>query len=127
MSTHLYKVTLTDLGTYTLTVAADSEREAESIAKTVLSENTMNLPTDMRAVTREIAAKAEIDSDDAASVAQYRVGSVYSIDFELTVPARDRAEARRHARRLYDEYYGPFEFVTGEARVAPFVVLEVQS
>lgn len=127
MSTHLYKVTLTDLGTYTLTVAADSEREAESIAKTVLSEDALNLPADMKVVTREIAATAEVDGAATASASQFLVRSSYAIDFELTVPGHDRAEAARHARRLYDEYYGPFEFTTGEPRLAPFVATEVQS
>jgi hypothetical protein len=126
MSTQLYKVTLTDLGTYTLTVAADSEREAESIAKTVLSD-ALTLPTDMRVVTREIAAAAEVDSAATGSATQFLVQSAYTIEFELTVPAQDRAEAARHARRLYDEYYGPFEFTTTAERVAPFVATEVQS
>ena len=37
--------------------------------------------------------------------------------YEVTVPAADKAEAERHARRLYDENCGPYEFANGAERV----------
>lgn len=125
MTTILYSVTLTDLGTYTVTVAADTPSEAESIAKTILFEEAANFPTGMKVVKREADAKAESASD--LPVRQFRVGATYKIDFEMTVPAANREEAERHARRLYEENCGPFEFEMTNQRVGPFVAEEVRS
>ncbi len=126
MSTHLYKVTLTDLGTYEITVAADSNTEAESIAKAVLAEE-MTRPSDLRNVTREIVAKADPEPISTPETRQYQVESTYSIEFGMVVPASNRDEASRHAKRLYGQYCGPFEFEIGDESLAPFTAREVQS
>ena len=71
MTAQLYTVTLTDLGTYRVTVAADTPAEAESIAKTVLFEEAA-LPPGMTIVKREVDATAEPGgrpSDDSRSAA----------------------------------------------------------
>ncbi len=47
MTTQLYTVTVTDIGTYRVNVAADTPAEAESISKTVLCEEATTLPLGM--------------------------------------------------------------------------------
>jgi hypothetical protein len=125
MTTILYTVTLTDLGTYTVTVAADTPAEAENIAKSVLFEEATNFPAGMRVIKREADAKAEPAVD--LPVRQFRVDATYRIDFQLTVPAASREEAQLHARRLYDINCGPFEFDMTDQRVGPFTAEEVLS
>lgn len=123
MTTILYTVTLTDLGTYTVTVAADTPAEAESIATTILYEEAYQLPSGMRIVKREADAKAEPAVD--LPVRQFRVDATYTIDFQMTVPAATREEAQRHARRLYELNCGPFDFERTDERVGPFTAEEV--
>ncbi|MGD9828462.1 MAG: hypothetical protein AB7E70_21290 [Hyphomicrobiaceae bacterium] len=125
MSHDLYTVTLTDLGTYTLTVAASTPREAESIAKSVLFEEWTQMPTRMTTVKREAEAKAEPVA--TPPVREFRVAGSYSIQFEIAVPASTASEAEQHAKRLYAENCGPYEFNTGEETVTWFAAREVQS
>lgn len=125
MTTILYTVTLTDLGTYTVTVAADTPGEAESIAKTILFEEAATFPAGLRIIKREADATAEPAVD--VPVRQFRVDATYKIDFQMTVPAANREEAQRHARRLYDINCGPFEFERTDERVGPFTAEEVLS
>ena len=125
MSHDLYTVTLTDLGTYTLTVAASTSREAESIAKSVLFEEWTQMPASMTTVKREAEAKAEPVA--TPPVRQFRVPGSYEIAFEILVPAGTAAEAEQHAKRLYAENCGPYEFNTGEETVTWFTAREVQS
>ena len=56
-----------------------------------------------------------------------RVTATYCIDFAMTVPVTDRQDAERHARRLYDENCGPYEFEVGDEHVGPFTAREVAS
>ena len=125
MSNQLHLVTLTDLGTYQVTVAADTPAEAESIAKTVLTEEATTLPAGMSIVTREATATVEPALD--ANTWHYRVNATYRLAFSMTVPATDRAEAELHARRLYENNCGPFEFEHTGDDVGPFVAREVAS
>jgi hypothetical protein len=60
MSTQLHTVTLTDLGSYQIVVAADTHVEAERIAKGVLLEEATTLPADVRIITREVDASVTI-------------------------------------------------------------------
>ena len=123
MSNHLYTVTLTDLGTYQVTVAAASSSEATNIAKTILAEEATKLPAGMTITDRQIDAASEPATE--LPVKQYRVTATYSIDFEMTLPAQNRQEAERHAHRLYVENCGPFEFDISDDRVGPFYAQEV--
>ena len=125
MTTSLYTVNLIDLGTYAVTVVADTPGEAQSIAKTILYEEATQLPAGMSIVKREAEANAELATD--LPVRQFRVGATYKIDFEMTVPAANREEAERHARRLYAKNCGPFDFEMTDQRVGPFVAEEVRS
>ena len=108
MSTQLYTVTVTDLGSYRITVAADSPSEAEGIARTVLFEEMTSLPPEASIAKREAEAKAEVAEHQPIRL--FRVTGTYEVEFYLTVPAASRAEAERHARRLYEQNCGPFEF-----------------
>ncbi|MGE0700789.1 MAG: hypothetical protein AB7O57_16940 [Hyphomicrobiaceae bacterium] len=111
----LYTVTLTDLGTYEVTVAADSEKEAASIAKGVLFGEAMQLMPGMRIVKRQAEAKAESASEQP--VRQYDVLGSYTVDFTIRVPAANAEEAERHAKRLYEAEPFPWEHATGDDRV----------
>jgi hypothetical protein len=125
MSTQLYTVTLNDLGSYRITVAADTPSEAASIAKTVLHEEMTHLPDGATIVKRETEAKAEIA--DEQPLRTFTVNGIYQLDFSLTVPATTRAEAERHARRLYEVNGGPFEFCHDGGDVVRLVAEEVAS
>ena len=57
MSNHLYTVTLTDLGTYQVTVAAASSSEATNIAKTILAEEATKLPAGMTITGRRLTPR----------------------------------------------------------------------
>lgn len=104
----LYTVTLTDLGTYRLTVAADTPDEAKLIAKHVMWEEATSLPPDLTLVKRETGASEAIAAEPP--VRSFRVRATYKLDFAVNVPAASREEAERYARRLYEVNSGPFEF-----------------
>ena len=125
MSYQTFTVMLTDLATYRINVAACSADEAKSIAKTVLYEEATTLPDGMTIISREAEALAEPAHEIA--VRQFRVDATYRIAFSMTVPAASASEAERHARRLYDENCGPYEFEVGDERVGPFTTGEVRS
>lgn len=126
MSYRIYDVTLTDLGTYSVRVVAAYPDEAIRIAKTVLLEDAFQPSDDLRIVKREIDAIADEDPAGTGECQQYQVESTYSLAFEMTVPAKTQQEAVRHAKRLYHDNAGPFEFITGEDQVGPWYAREVQ-
>lgn len=117
MKTTLYTVTVTDLGTYRITVAADSTDEAVYIAKEVLCEEATQLPEGVSLIKRDTDAIAELASQP---VQTYRVRATYELDFSMMVPASTREEAVRHAKRIYAINYGPFEFEHNGDGVSPF-------
>jgi hypothetical protein len=125
MSTQLYTVTLSDLGSYRITVAADTPAEAASIARTVLYEEMTNLPDGTSIIKRETEAKAELAAEQPLRM--FTVNGIYQLGFSLTVPATTRAEAERHARRLYDINCGPFEFLHDGGDVIRLTAEEVRS
>lgn len=108
MTTSLYTVTLTDLGSYTVTVAAHSTKEACSIAKTILCDQVTELPPELQVVQRDIEAVASIAETQPTQT--YEVHANYSIDFSITVPAFSSEEAERHAKRIYDLNPIPHEY-----------------
>lgn len=125
MSTRLYTVALTDLGTYRVTVAADTPEEACRIGKNVLHDEATQLPPDTQIVKRETDAIAEVAPEQ--STRQFEVEGVFQLVFETTVPASDSREAERHVRRLYEAYSGPFEFVHDGGRLVRVAAQEVRS
>jgi hypothetical protein len=127
MSNRIFTVTLTDLGTYTATVCAGDETEARNIAKTMLLEEAITLPPALTIVKRDTEAKAEIDPAEEGSSTTFDVRATYSLDFEMTVLAKTHAEAERHARRLYQENCGPFEFDHCGDRVSEFRAREADA
>ena len=121
----LYTVTLTDLGTYRVTVAADDTKTAESIARTVLFEEATKLPAGMTVVKREADAKAEPAME--VPLKWYHVSATYTLEFGMTVPASTADEAERYARQMYADEPQPFEYETGDERVSGFIAREVRS
>lgn len=125
MSYQSFTVILTDLATYRVNVTASSADEAKRIATTVLHEEATKLPEGMTITKRETDATAEPAED--ASLRPYRVHGTYKLDFAMTLPAACARDAEVHARRLYDENCGPYEFEIGDERVGPFTAGEVRS
>jgi hypothetical protein len=121
----LYTVTLTDLGEYTVTVAAANVDEAKRIATSVLHEEATTLPDGLSIVKRQCDATAVLADNPAPRT--FDVSATYMLDFSMVVPAANRTEAEQHARRLYEENAGPFEFVHDGDRVGSFHAREVVS
>jgi hypothetical protein len=126
MSLQLYTVTLTDLGEYTATVAADTPAEAESIARTILQDEAMSFPVGLVVVKRETQAAAVVAALQPEN--RYNVRATYSLDFCIDkVPGFNNYEAEIHAKRIYDESCGPFEFEHCGDNVGTFRAREVVS
>jgi hypothetical protein len=125
MSTQLYTVNVTDLGSYRITVAADTPAEAEGIAKTVLFEEMTATVADASIVKREAEAQAQLAEQQPLKM--FRVTGTLQLQFHLAVPALGRGEAERHARRLYDQWCGPFEFEHDGGTLVRMVAEEVVS
>ena len=121
----LYTVTLTDLGEYTVTVAAHSADQAARIAKEVLYEEAFTPVQGLVATKRTTEAKAALA--ETQSPRCYDVSATYMLDFSLQVPASSRSEAEQHAKRLYAVNAGPYEFEHDGDRVGPFTAREVAS
>lgn len=121
----IHTVTLTDLSTYRVLVAADHPAEAERIAKTVLFEEMTHLPPGTEIVKRETDALAEAAVDQP--LRRYRVHGQFALEFTLVVPAATADEAERHAQRLYNEHGGPFGFNHDGGQVARYVAREIMS
>lgn len=124
-TTCLYTVTLTDLTTYRVAVAADHPAEAERIAKSVLFEEMTQLPPGTEIVKRETEAVSEVAADQP--MRRYRVHGHYALEFALVVPATTAEEAERHAQRLYNDNCGPFEFDHDGGNVTRYVAREIPS
>ena len=122
----LYTVTVRDLGTYSLTVAAQSETEAESIAKDVMHEDIDLCGQGIHVLARDLEVEATVDTSETTDHREYLVEGCWEVDFEIPVPATNMAEAKRHAKRLYRESGGPFEF-SCEQRTYGWQTREVQS
>jgi len=121
----LYTVTVRDLGTYTLTIAAQSETEAESIAKDVMHEDVDVTRHGIHVLARDLEVEAVLDPDATANSRDFVVEGRWEVDFEISVPALNMADAKRHAQRLYRES-GPFDF-SCEQRTYGWQTREVQS
>lgn len=103
----LFKVSLTDLGEYELTVAAFKAAEAESIAKAVLLDEATRLPAGMRVTAREVQAQADLAPEQP--LRRFDVHGTYTIEFSIRVPATSAEDAKRHAARIYDQEPHPWE------------------
>jgi hypothetical protein len=125
MRNELYTVTLTDLGEYTVTVAACSVDEAQSIAKEVLHEEAYTPAQGLVGIKRTTEAKAILAEPQPTRT--FDVSATYMLDFSMKVPASDRSEAQQHAKRLYQANAGPFEFDHDGDRVGLFHAREVAS
>lgn len=127
MSLNIYDVTLTDLGTYTVTVAAEDEGDAILIAKDVLHEEAMeNYPQGLVIVKRETEGVATLAETQPTK--RFNVNATYSLKMTVpNVPAQYPQVAQRHAYRLYKLNDGPFGFEHAGDDVSPFTATEVRS
>ena len=116
MSTKLFSVTLTDLGEYTLTVAADSETEAVMVAKSTLLEEAQGMCPGLRILKRDVAATAV--PAELQPLKLFRVHASHNMELDITVPGTDREDAKRHARRLYEANPSPWEYVNDGGAVS---------
>ncbi|MEZ5850435.1 MAG: hypothetical protein R3D68_07280 [Hyphomicrobiaceae bacterium] len=125
MNHRLYTVTLADLGTYEVTVAAADPKEAAAIAKGVLFEEATQLTPGISIVKREAEARAEPAAEQP--IRQFDVMGSYTVEFVIRVPAFNAEDAERHARRLYEAEPFPWEHTVGDDRVRWHSAREVQS
>ena len=126
MSTNkIFTVTLTDLGEYTATVAANDEREAALVARAMLLEEATRLPEGLVVVKRDCETNPALAEVQPASL--FEVHATYMLDFSMKVLADSRWQAGEHARRLYEVNQGPFEFTHEGDRVSDFRAREVVS
>lgn len=128
MSEHkIYTVTVLDSGCYTIRVAAGYADEAKRIAERVICEEFTRGCPDVTVDKRELISEASEDGIATLAATEYRATATYSVDFEMTVLATSPAEAQRHAKRLYEDNCGPFEFDICDDSVSAFIVREVRS
>jgi hypothetical protein len=114
MSIKTFKVTLTDLGTYTLDVAAFDEKQACDIAKQVLHEHAFAAVTGLSIKGRETQGTAVPADPQPAHT--YRVRFSQNIQHEMRLPASDRHIAIQRADWLIADA-GPLEFDMIDERV----------
>jgi hypothetical protein len=117
MRPHLYTVTLNDLGEYTITVAADSEADAIKIASGTLLEEATTACPNLSVTKREVQGTAKLAESPPQSAKIYRVEGTYTVEFHIDVPAQDRDDAQRHARRLYELQPFPWEYANDGGNV----------
>lgn len=118
MENQLYTVTLTDLGTYTAAIVANSPEAATAIAKEQLW-GAYRTPSGFKTDKRETDAKAQV-----AIRQPYLMHSVslwYQVRCAYQVPATTEAEAKEHVRRLI-ELNGPFDSMSGENRLGDMTI-----
>lgn len=125
MTTSLYTVTLTDLGSYTVTVAADSSNDACTLAKSILFVEATDLPPGLHVAQRDVEAVATLA--ETQPIRQFRMHATYSLDFSITVPASSREEAERHVKRIYDLNPCAHDYEISDDRVQWDYVTEVVS
>lgn len=96
MNLQQYTVTMTDLGTYTLKVAAVDQKSAESIAIDTLYESAMPTPG-LSIASRTTDATVVLDDPQPSRLFKVTVSEVH--DMEAFIPAEDRTTAILHAKR----------------------------
>lgn len=110
MSLKLYTVTLNDSGVYTFTVAADTEADAVKIASGALLEEPTTACPNLSVTKRDVQGTATVAEPPAQPAKIYHVAGTYTVEFHIDVPANDRDDAQRHARRLYELTPFPWEY-----------------
>lgn len=118
MENQLYTVTLTDLGTYTAQVVANSPEAAAAIAKEQLW-NALVKPTGFKITKRETDADAYIAKHQPHLL--HSVTTWYRMKCAKLIPATTEAEAKEHFRRLL-ELDGPVHCATGDEIMGDIIV-----
>ena len=114
MNIKTFSVTLTDLGSYVVDVAAFDEIQACSIAKQVLHEHAFAAVSGLSIKTRETQAIAV--PADPQPLHAFRVSFSQNIQHEMRLPASDRNRAIQHANWLIADS-GPLDFDMIDERV----------
>src|SRR4051812_48472814 len=114
MSIKTFSVTLTDLGTYTLDVAAFDEKQASAIARQVLHEPAFAVVTGLSIKARETQATAIIAEPQPERA--YRVKFWQRVLHDMRLSANDHREAAQRAEWLINDT-GRLEFDTIDERV----------
>lgn len=118
MSIKTFTVTLTDLGTYTIDVAAFDPEQAGSIAKQVLWEHAFTAVPGLSIKARETQTAPVLA--ELQPIAAYRVKFWQRVQHEMRLPANDRHEAVQRAEWLINDV-GPLEFDMIDERVEGIV------
>lgn len=118
MENQLYTVTLTDLGTYTAAVVANSPEAASAIAKEQLW-SAYRAPSGFKLDKRETDAKAQVAIRQPHLM--HSVSVWYQTRCADMIPATTEAEAKEHFKRLL-ALNGPFDSMCGEERFGEMTI-----
>lgn len=114
MNLQQYTVTLADLGTYTIQVAAGDEKSAQSIAVDTLYESVLTAPG-LRIGGRSTEAKAVLDDPQPSRL--FKVTATEIHDMEAVIAAEDRATAILQARRIISACGPMLDFDLADSRI----------
>lgn len=115
MNLQQYTVTLTDLGTYTLKVAAADEKSAQAIAIDTLHDAAQPTPG-LSIVSRTTDTIAVLDEPQPSRIFKVTLNQIHELQADL--PAEDRASAILQARRIFGSC-GPFlDFDLTDCRIS---------
>lgn len=109
-----YTVTLTDLGTYQVQVAAGDVASAKSIAINTLHEAVLPTPG-LQITGRTTDAVAVLDEVQPERL--FKVTATEVHDMEVRIAAPDRATAVLHARRIIDACGPLLDFDLVDSRI----------
>lgn len=118
MSIKTFTVTLTDLGAYTLDVAAFDSEQARNIAKQVLWEHAFAAVPGLSIKARETQATAVVA--DVQAHLTFRVKFWQRVQHDMRLAAGDHQEAVRRAEWLINGV-GPLDFDVIDERIEGFV------
>lgn len=113
MENQLYTVTLTDLGTYTAAIVANSPEAATAIAKEQLW-GAYRTPSGFKTDKRETDAKAQVAARQPHLMHSVQVWC--QMRCAQMVPATTEDEAKEHFKRIL-ALNGPFDCMCGETRL----------
>lgn len=114
MNLRQYTVTLTDLATYTVQVAAGDEKSAQSIAIDTLYESAMPTPG-LRIDSRSTEANVVLDDPQPSRLFKVTLTEIH--DMEARIPAEDRATAILQARRIINACGPLLDFDLADSRI----------
>lgn len=109
-----FTVTLTDLGTYQVHIAAGDETSAKAIAINALYEAVLPTPG-LQITGRTTDAVALLDDPQPSRL--FKVTATERHDLEVSIPAADRSMAILQARRIIDACGPLLDFDLADSRI----------